>query len=514
MERFLKRHEGRIRGIISGFDRILFRGTFRTICYSEGVQAWLLSRRIMFKDFATYAQGLSQQIQEHAKKYAERHGRQFLYVKSRSASKEEIARRVIEEEQIREGLVCVLGCVELCKSFRFVRLGRRKDHCGLKVTERPGLHIYFYYLDRDFGLMHVRLQSWVPFSIQVCVNGWEWLARQLDRRGIGYEKRDNCFVEIADIGRAQKLMDSLCERKWGRLLNHFARQINPCYTSQDPESLKSYYWTVRESEYSTDVMFASEVALSSLYPHLLEHAVRHFHSEDVLRFLGRRIDSRFKGEVKSNYKARVEGTRIKHWVEENSIKMYDKQGCVLRVETTVNNCRRWRVWRRTTRRGKRCMAWIPMRKSIADLHRRTEVSRAANGRYLNALAVVGESAAACQVLDPLARRVTLNGRPFRALRPVAPEDAALLSVISRGQFLLQGFRNRHIRRLLHPEAEKDTRKHRQISSRVSRALRLLRAHHIIYRVPKTTLYRISKRGVTVTATVRKLREASLLGMTA
>jgi hypothetical protein len=374
--------------------------------------------------------------------------------------------------------------------------------------------MYFYYLDRDFGLMHVRLQSWVPFSIQVCVNGWEWLARQLDRRGIGYEKRDNCFVRIADLGRAQDLMDSLCERKWGGLLDYFARQINPLYTSRDPESLRSYYWTVRESEYSTDVMFASGAALSSLYPELLEHAVRHFHSEDVLRFLGRRVYGGFKGEVKSNFKGRVEGTRVKHWVEENSIKMYDKQGCVLRVETTVNNCRRWRVWRRTTRGGKRCMAWIPMRKSIADLHRRAEVSRAANGRYLDALAVIGESSSARDVLDPLARRVVRKGRCFRPLRPIAPEDAALLSAISRGQFLLQGFRNRDIRRLLHPEAEKDVYERRRVSSRVSRTLRLLSAHRIIYRVSKTTRYRVSRRGLTVTAIVAKLRDANLLRMAA
>jgi len=514
MERFLKRHEGRIKGSISGFDRVLFRGTFRTICYSEGLQAWLLGRGILFKDYAAYAQRLSHGIQEHAKKYAERHGRRYLYVKSRNASKEEIARRLIEEEQIREGLVCVLGCVELCKSFRFARLSRKKNHCGLRVTERPGLHIYFYYLDRDFGLMHVRLQSWIPFSVQVCVNGWEWLARQLDRRGIGYEKRDNCFAKITDIERAQDLMDSLCERKWGGLLNHFARQINPWYTSRNPESLKPYYWTVRESEYSTDVIFESEAALSSLYPNLLEHAVRHFHSEDVLRFLGRRVNVKFKGEVKSNYKGRVEGTRVKHWVEENSIKMYDKQERVLRVETTVNNCRRWRVWRRTTRKGKRCTAWIPMRKSIADLHRRAEVSRAANGRYLDALAVVGESSAAREVLDPLARRATLNGRPFRALRPVAPEDAALLSAISRGQFLLQGFRNRDIRRLLHPDAENDTHERRRASGRISRTLRLLRAHHVICRIPKTTRYRVSKAGLTVTATVARLREASLLRVAA
>ena len=147
----------------------------------------------------------------------------------------------------------------------------------------------------------------------------------------------------------------------------------------------------------------ADSSLQAVYPFLLDHAIRHFHARDVLRFLQRRVNCNFQGEVKSSFKVRVEGTRIKHWVEENSIKMYDKQGSVLRVETTMNNPRRWRVWRRTTRKGKRCMAWIPMRKSIADIKRRAEICLSANARYLDTLSVVGDPTPACKILDPLAK---------------------------------------------------------------------------------------------------------------
>jgi len=138
----------------------------------------------------------------------------------------------------------------------------------------------------------------------------------------------------------------------------------------------------------------------------------------------------------------VEGARIKHWIDENSIKVYDKQGVVLRIETTINQPRPWKAWRRATRKGKRVMAWVPMRKAVADVRRRVEVSRAANERYLEALSVVGETLPAHKILDPVSRRVIRKGRSYRPLRPVDPRDVQVFQAISRGEFFLRDFRNK------------------------------------------------------------------------
>ena len=508
MERFLKRHEGRIKGIISGFDRILFRASLRSICYRGGIESWLSSRGILLTDFASFAEALSKRIRCRAEAYAKTHGRPYQHVPSPSASKEEIARQIIEKDQIREGLVCVLGCVEICRSFRLFR----SDHIlGLKAADRPGLHIYFYFLDREFGLMHVRLQTWIPFTIQVCINGWEWLARRMQKEGISFEKRDNCFVDIADIARAQILIDSLITRRWIPWLRHLAKTLNPCVNPKRLD-LRPYYWSVRECEYASDVLFKDAASLRAVYPSLLHHAIHHFHSGDVLRFLQRRLRS--DAEVKSSFKLRVEGTRIKHWVQENSIKMYDKQGCVLRVETTINNPRRWKIRRRVTRNGKSCLGWFPMRKGLVDIRRRAQVSLAANQRYLDALSVVGESLPVRQVLDRLAKPVIHIGRPCRPLHAIEPSDATLLSAISRGEFLINGFRNRDLQPLLYPSAMENAATRRKISGKLSRQLRLLRAHGLIFRVTGTTLYRLTKRGLTVTAAVGKIRECDLLKLAA
>src|SRR5487761_381117 len=178
MERFLKRHKDRHLGSIAGFDRLLFRGVLRSICYVEGLNYFMGNQRVPFKGFAAFVEKFSAGVNARAERIAARARRPFLYVASGQASKEARVREVIERDQIQEGLVCVLSCVEPCQSFT-VRGDRKKKQLRLVAQERKCLHLYFYFLDRDFGLMHIRLQTWLPLTIQVCVNGREWLARLL-----------------------------------------------------------------------------------------------------------------------------------------------------------------------------------------------------------------------------------------------------------------------------------------------------------------------------------------------
>jgi len=157
-------------------------------------------------------------------------------------------------------------------------------------------------------------------------------------------------------------------------------------------------------------MFQEADALKRIYLRLVSHAIDQFHSKDVLRFLGRRMTANLAQEVNSQRREFFEGVRVKHSVGENSIKMYDKQQSVLRIETTINNSRDFKSLREATRKGQPCLAWLPMRKGLADIAQRVEVSRAANQRYLEALAVVGEPAPTKEVLDPLSRRVVKEAR--------------------------------------------------------------------------------------------------------
>lgn len=238
--------------------------------------------------------------------------------------------------------------------------------------------------------MYVRLQTWLPMDIQVGVNGREYLACRMDRAGMKHEKRDNCFAGIDDVKRAQKMLDALLKRKWARFLNRLARQINPHLGREGRLGLAGYHWSIQECEIATDIMFRDAKSLATVYPVLVRHTIEQFSCEDVLRFLGRRTNGRFRSEVNTAMISEIEGIRVKHRVEENSIKRYDKQGSVLRIETTINNPKRFRVYRKVTRQGTPVLAWVPLRKGIMDIARRAEIGRAANERYLEALGVVGD----------------------------------------------------------------------------------------------------------------------------
>jgi len=511
MQRFLDRHKDRIVGVLSGFDRLLFRGTLRSISYLTGMDKFLNVHGVLYKHFGRFAERVSGKIKEHARQFAEKHERPFHYLQSSSLSKEDYARTIMEQDGILRGLVCVLSCVESCQTYA-LRKDRESKRLVLIPARRKCLFLYFYFVDREFGLMHVRLQTWLPMSIQVCLNGREYLARRLDKAGIGYEKRGNCFTQIDDLPRAQRMMDDLERRNWAHFLNAFARRFNPWLDRRNGLEMRGYYWSIRESEYATDVMFTDEASLKAVYPSLVNHAVGQFGCRDVMRFLGRRFHRDFNGEVTSNVKHRPEGVRVKHWVEENSVKMYDKQGSVLRIETTINNPRRFNIRRKATRHGQLVTAWFPMRKSVADTARRVEISRAANERYLEALGVVGEPSSTRQMLDPVSKRIVRKGRPYRALRPIEPEEAKLFSILLDGTFLLQGFRNRHIRRRLYPGSQRNPTNRRKSTSRVTRLLRLLRAHGLIRKVSKTFYYRVTARGNQIMATALRLRQIPALAL--
>jgi hypothetical protein len=513
MNSFLRRFAAVVAGVLSGFDRVLFRGTIRSLEYLKGFETFLNVHSVLYKDFGSFVERLSDRVKSHAKAFAQRHGRPLIYLQSPAVSKEAEACRIAKEDGIQQGLVCVITCVEPCRSFA-MRKNPETKHLELVSATRKCTFVYFYFMDREFGLMHVRLQTWLPMPIQVCINGREYLARRLDRAGIGYEKRDNCFTRIDDVPRAQQMLNDLERRDWVAFLNAFARRLNPWTSGNNPLDLRGYYWTFRESEYATDVMFASRQALAKVYPALTRHALAHFTCHDVMRFLGRRTNIRFNGEASTNVKQRVEGIRIKHWVEENSIKMYDKEGSVLRVETTMNNPRRFRIRREATRKGERCTAWLPLRKSVADVRRRVEICRAANERYFEALGVVGESSPTRHLTDPVSRRVTRGGRPYRALRPIDPVEARVFAVLLDAKFLIQGFRNRDLRRRLYASAERDPLTRKQASGQISRYLRLLRVHGLIRKVSKTSYYRVTTLGQQLMTTALAVRDLNVLALAA
>jgi hypothetical protein len=510
MERFVARYRPYITAALCGFDRLVFRGFLLPLIREGGMYTFLKRAGVQLLDFKSYVLATSNRVKTAALGEAAHHGRPIRYLESSTTDKEALARQLLAEHPVDEGLICILTAVEPCRSFEYHRSPDRHDR-GLKLRSRKCLHLYKYYRHPVFGFMQARIQTWFPFNIQVCLNGREWLAQQLARAGRApFTRQDNCFTWLGHPALAQRLMDRQLRIDWPRTLDAIARALNPLHREVFKPWPQTYYWSAYQTEWATDLLFKDPQALAAIYPPLVNYAMTHFASPDVMRFLGRKAHGNFTGELVTSFKDRPEGVRVKHWVNGNSIKMYDKAGSVLRIETTIAKTADFKVFRPLQADPHGRLAWRPLRKGVADLHRRAQVSQRSNANYLDALAAVGDTTPLSQLLDHVSRPTSYRGRSVRALRIGDPADLALLQAVTRGEFATAGFRNRDLRRLLYSTPSPASPAHaRRLTAKVTRQLRLLRAHGLIQKVQKSHRYVLTQRGHLLTAALFAVRTATL-----
>ena len=294
MKEFIEKYKDRMHGVLSGFDRMLFRG-YLPIMSGWQMAQFFNSSGIRFRQLKPFLLQNAERVKRHALMIAEQEKRPYVYLHQK-VRKEEMAKEIAQRDHVQEGLICILSVMEPCRTFSFQT---EKGKPFVASARRKCLFLYFYFNHRDFGLMHVRLQTWFPLQIQVYVNGHEWLARKLERNGIRYRKCDNAFVWIEDMNRAQKFAERFCSLNWPRLLNGYAKKVNPLMA--DLLKSMSYYWVTAQSEYSTDILFKNPSHLSKLYPRLLSPSTLCFGATEVMSFLGRKIRSYFPGGCRQRY---------------------------------------------------------------------------------------------------------------------------------------------------------------------------------------------------------------------
>lgn len=502
---FIERYHESVIGILHGFDRLRFRGTLRQLYCPRVMEAYLSACHILLKDFGQLVERTTQAVKEQARSLAAKAGRPFIFVPSSQTSKEDLVRKLARQDQITQGLIAVLNAVEPCQSFRVVG-NRQTKQIELKVETRKCSHLYFYYEHARFGFMHLRLQSWFPFQVNVCLNGRHWLARQLEQVGVGYQKKENTFLRVADLARAQCLLEEQLDLDWPKELSTLLRTVHPLNRQICQPLGLEYYWSASETEFATDIMFKDAESLARLYPSWVQHAMTSFSSPDVMRFLGHyvpvttnRVWGQFDGEIISDSKRRPEGVRVKHSVSGNSIKFYDKQGSVLRVETTIVHPEHFKTYRKPEGRPEDSKRWLPLRRGLADFKRRAQISKRANERYLEALAATSGTVPLFEWVEKTCQPLCREGRRYRGLNPWSKQDGPLLELVNRGEFTLNGFRNRDLcGAFFKPTHDAAERKRRR--EWMCRRLRLLRAHGLVQKISGTHRYVVSQRGrITITA---------------
>lgn len=512
MNTFVAKFGDMVKGILTGFDRIVFKGSILPLAHAAGAMRFCGAHGIRNKDFKRWAMDQTAVIVESAQDYAVKHsGRGIQPIVFSKTRKEALAHKRQREEAIASGLIGVWPAVESCWSYR-AQYNAQAGHPLLRKQWMKCKHLYFYFDHPRYGFMNVRLQTWFPYHIQIALNGREWLRRGLEKAGADFIARGNKFVHIDDYGRAQGLLDHQLDTRWERMLEGFLTDVFPAQKTILGPHL-SYYWTLWESEWATDLIFPSAGDIAPIADSLLRHALMTGTGNRVLRYLDRplKLDGAPRADMPHEVTSRLldfqDGLRVRHWVNSNSVKAYNELN-VFRVEMTMNQPGMFRVHRQAQgephTQPKRL---LPLRKGVADIAIRAQVSQEVNNRFMDSLATAQSETPVCGLLDNVVKPFTKERRRVRALAPTG-KDRALLQALGDPQFCIAGLANRDLREKLRDANGYNGMSEKQLSAKISRQLRLLRDHGLIRKLPRHKRYLITPKGRELTTALNALLAAS------
>jgi hypothetical protein len=491
-----ERYDDRIAGVLSCYDRVVITGTVPVICYAEGMTRFLYAKGIRIFDYPQFAQTLRDRVRDCAASLATAAGATIEHISKSSIRKEEVVARVLQRRGDHPGLVHIISAMEACDSYR-----PWHDKATGKTFLRPDsgkcLHYYFYFMDAALGLVYLRVPTWSPFRLQFYCNGHGWLARQMTAEGIGYGMADNAFVRIDNWSRAQELADAFSPDQLHRILDHYASR---CCPVSDVFG-QSYHWSLMQVEYATDLAFRSTTTLGPLYDQLIRQSVLTVKAEQVASFLGRHITPQLAQEIGSQFSTRIEGTCVKHRFGKSSVKMYDKSGIVLRIETTTNDVSFFKHHRRVEHRDSPPTRELaPVKKSIYSLIDLREILLGCNRRYLAHLSALDDFSAGIRALGRLTQPREVDGKTVKGVNFFEAGDSALLHALQNPAVNIAGIR----RADLLPDLQMFS------PTRLSRQLRRLLDIGVIKRVAGTYRYYLTKAGRAATAAAERLTEATII----
>lgn len=494
MTSLLTRYASQLVGTVSCFDRIVITGTIPGWCHAVGMANYLTGQGIRLFDYAKrFAEPLREEIRANAERIAAENGLAIEFIRSVKAfRKEERIHDIIATRGDHPGLVHIFGALENCPAFTPWH-DKGTGLTSLKYKNTKCLHYYFYFIDAEFGLCYLRVPTWAPFRLQFYCNGHAWLANQLRKEGIDFTPLDNTFTYIADLPRAQALADAFPIEALHRMLDTIAREYCPVI-ARVPDR---YHWSIMQVEYATDIIFKRREDLQPLYEELIRLAIHMVKPEHIAMFLGKKLDGRTVADLGTEFHTRIQGTCLKHRLGWATIKMYDKYGIVLRIETTVNNVTELKHYRTVEHRdGTTEQKFAPMQKTIYSLSPLRELLGAANQRYLDFLSDLDDTSEGQRHLPKLGTSRKRDGRSLRGFNLFQPDEQAAIVALLRGEGCISGITNQMLRRVLTGKTS------RQISYFIKRC----RIFGLLKKCGKTYKYYLTKLGRRVLLAARQLQE--------
>lgn len=479
MKTILDRYKNQIAGVLSCTDRVVITGTLPVLSNNRSMTSYLYAENVRIFDYPKFAEPFRNLLRENAEKLARENNIEIEFIRKSNTRKESIISAIIEKRGIHSGLVHILSAMETCPTYEPWH-DKKTGKTFLKCSTSKCLTYYFYFIDELLGLCYVRVPTWLPFRLQIYFNGHNWLASKLKEQNITFKMLDNAFIEIADWHTANQIVTEFKIEELHHKLNSFASKYCPVYKSFN----QLYHWSIMQCEYATDIVFKKQKDLQAIYSKLIQTAVYTVKPEHITTFLGKKLSPLYKGEVGTQYHVRLEGTCIKHVMDKVSIKMYDKFGHILRIETTTNDVTFFKHYREVIHRdGSRTEKEAAMKKSIYSLTALQPIMQASNRRYLEFISAIEDDNAGKKNLEKITQKVSYKKRNYKGFNFFDKEDEKILQIIARGEFNIYGFRAKQLRKFLDKS-----------SSQVSRILKRLHMHGLIKKIKKTYKYYLTSLG--------------------
>ncbi len=337
-------------------------------------------------------------------------------------------------------------------------------------------HYYFYCIDKDFGPFFIKFCSYFPYTARLCINGHEYLKRQLSQQGIDFQPLDNGVLSCSDPKRAQAICDRLSAEKIDRLLRKWLRRLPHPFTPKDRQAGYRYDLSILQVEFALTQVLDQPVAGRVFFEQVIRENLDVGRPDKVQLIFNRRVNRNTPGRFRTRIITRDVVPSLHIDYKNTRIKQYHKEGRALRTETTINNTRDFGIGRR-----------------LQNLPALRQIGFQANRRLLDVQTISHDPALGETAFRQLVEPAEIDGQRTSGMRFGDPAVLALLLSLLPFRLLPQGFSNRALRKqyalLLGKQPDAIT------PGQMTYQLRRLRLRGFIRRIPKTHRYEVTEAGI-------------------
>ena len=464
---------------VEGIDRMYLNAVI-PILQTEGGINWFFRsiRGHMFASSALMAP-MTRAFVEAVESFASSEGLEMVTFQ-RKQRKDTVAAEHRARFRGEEGLLFVGKAQEKASVFR--TQSRKNPQTGasyawLYRSTAMVNQYYFYAIDRDFGPFFLKFCSYFPYNAKLCINGHEYVKRQLDLRGIRYEALDNGVLSCEDPATLQRICDELSAEKIDALFRKWLRRLPHPFTKKDRAAGIRYDLSILQAEFSLTQVFDRPVTGRVFFEEVIRENLDIGRPDQVQLIFDRKIVRRGPRATPGRFRTRVitEGVYPSLHVDYKAtrIKQYHKEGRALRTETTINNTRDFQI-------GKR----------LQNLPALREVGFRANRRLLDVQRISHDCSIGEDGFHAIQHPRKVDDQRAPAIRFEDERAQALLHALVLFRLQPDGFSNADLRMHLEPLRNKDVS-----PGAVTYDLRRLRLHGLIQRIPRTRRYEVTEQGL-------------------